>query len=64
MNEEISALVYEYAEEATKTNANDPNLSDSDLQDIKHDVAEHAEEIFCFLLRHYYLVKKTRWMRC
>lgn len=43
--EEISALPYEYAEEATKTDASDPNLSDSDLQSIKHDIAEYAEEI-------------------
>lgn len=58
--EEISALAYEYAEEATKTDASDPNLSDSDLQSIKHDIAEYAEEILRFLLRRYYLAKKPQ----
>lgn len=55
---EITALARGYAEEATKTDGIDPNLSASDLNGIKHDIAEYAEEIIRFLLRRYCLVEK------
>lgn len=58
--EEITALAREYAEEATKADASDPNLSDSDLNGIKRDVTEYAEEILRFLLRRYALVEKEK----
>lgn len=61
MNEqEITALAREYAEEATKADASDPNLSNTDLNGIKHDVAEYAEEVIRFLLRRYCLVEKSK----
>lgn len=56
--EEITALAREYAEEATKADASDPNLSATDLNGIKHDVAEYAEEVIRFLLRRFCLVEK------
>lgn len=56
--EEITALAREYAEEATKADAGDPNLSATDLNGIKHDVAEYAEEVIRFLLRRYCLAAK------
>lgn len=57
---EITALAREYAEEATKADAGDPNLSATDLNGIKHDVAEYAEEVIRFLLRRYCLVEKSK----
>lgn len=57
---EITALAREYAEEATKADASDPNLSATDLNGIKHDVAEYAEEVIRFLLRRYVLVEKSK----
>lgn len=63
MKEElIHALAREYAEEATKADASDPNLSDSDLKGIKRDIAEYAEEVLRFLLRRFFLVDKRRVM--
>ena len=59
-HEEITALAREYAEEATKADAGDPNLSATDLNGIRHDVAEYAEEVIQFLLRRYCLVKKSK----
>lgn len=56
--DQIAALAREYAEEATKADASDPNLSATDLNGIKHDVAEYAEEVIRFLLRRYCLVEK------
>lgn len=50
----------EYAEEATKADASDPNLSATDLNGIKHDVAEYAEEVIRFPLRRYCLVEKSK----
>ena len=57
--EKITALAREYAEEVTKADAGDPNLSAADLNGIKHDVAEYAEEVITFLLRRYCLVEKS-----
>lgn len=57
-NNEITNLSREYAEEATKADAGDPNLSTSDLNGIKRDVAEYAEEVINFLLRRFYFVEK------
>ena len=57
---EITALARGYAEEATKTDGIDPNLSASDLNGIKHDIAEYAEEVIRFLLRRYTLVEKSK----
>lgn len=59
-NEEITALAREYAEEATKADASDPNLSDSDINGIKRDVAEYAVEVIRFLLQRYCLVEKSK----
>ena len=59
-NDQITALAREYAEEATKADASDPNLSATDLNGIKHDVAEYAEEVISFLLRRFCLVEKAR----
>lgn len=59
-DDQITALAREYAEEATKADAGDPNLTASDLNGIKHDVAEYAEEVITFLLRRYCLVKKSK----
>lgn len=56
----ISALAREYAEEVTKADAGDPNLSAADLNGIKHDVAEYVEEVITFLLRRFYLVEKSK----
>lgn len=56
----ITALAREYAEETTKTMTSDPNLTDSDINGIKRDVSEWAEEILRFLLRRYCLVEKRR----
>lgn len=57
-NDQITALAREYAEEATKVMTSNPNLSDSEINDIKHDVSEWAEEILRFLLRRFCLVEK------
>lgn len=57
---QITALAREYAEEATKADASDPNLSDSDINGIKRDVAEWAEEILRFLLRTHCIVSKEK----
>lgn len=57
---EIDKIAREYAEEATKADAGDPNLSASDLNGIKRDVAEYAEEVIRFLLRRYCLVEKCK----
>lgn len=57
---QIHTLAREFAEEATKADAGDPNLSASDLYGIKRDVAEYAEEVIRFLLRRYALVEKSK----
>lgn len=57
---EITALAREYAEDATKTMVSDPNLSDTDINEIKRDVSEYAEEILRFLLRRFCLVEKSK----
>lgn len=57
---QLTALAREYAEEATKADACDPNLSATDLNGIKHDVAEYAEEVISFLLRRFCLVEKRK----
>lgn len=59
-NDQLTALAREYAEETTKTDAGDPNLSASDLNGIKHDVVEYAEEVITFLLRRFCLVEKSK----
>lgn len=59
-DDQITALARVYAEEATKADASDPNLSATDLNGIKHDVAEYAEEVIRFLLRRYCLVEKSK----
>lgn len=59
-DDQITALAREYAEEATKTMTSDPNLSATDLNGIKHDVAEYAEEVIRFLLRRFALVEKGK----
>ena len=43
--EEITKLAEEYAEDATKADAGDPDLSASDLNGIKRDLAEYTEEV-------------------
>lgn len=58
-NDEIAKLAREYAEDATKTDASDPNLSDTDIKGIKHDVAEYAEEVISWLLRTHCIVPKS-----
>lgn len=61
MNEsEITALAREYAEESTKADANDPNLSESDLIEIRYDIEEYVTGILRFLLRRFCLVEKSR----
>lgn len=60
MDKQLTSLAREYAEEATKADAGDPNLSASDLNGIKRDVAEYAEEVISFLLRRFCLVEKSR----
>jgi hypothetical protein len=57
--EQITAIAREYAEEATKVDASDPNLSASDLNGIKNDVAEYAVEIIRWLSNRYCLVEKS-----
>lgn len=59
----ITALAREYAEEATKADAGDPNLSATDLNGIRHDVAEYAEEVIQFLLRRFCLVEKSKVLK-
>lgn len=56
--EEIRKLAEEYAEDATKVMAGDPNLSASDLNGIKRDIAEYAEEVIRFILRTHCIVSK------
>ncbi len=58
--EEITKLAEEYAEDATKVMAGDPDLSASDLNGIKRDVAEYAEEIIRWLLRTHCIVSKDK----
>lgn len=58
--DQITALAREYAGEATKVDASDPNLSDSEINSIRKDVAEYAEWVIRFLLRRYCLVEKSR----
>lgn len=59
-NDEIAKLAREYAEEATKADADDPNLSASDLNGIKRDVAEYAEQVISWLLRTHCIVSKEK----
>lgn len=59
-NDQITALAREYAEEITKADAGDPSLSASDLNGIKHDVAEYAEQLIRWLLRRYCLAEKEK----
>ena len=59
-DQEINDLAREYAEEATKADAGDPNLSASDINEIKRDVAEYAEEILRFLSQRFCLVEKSK----
>lgn len=59
-NEEITALAREYAEESTKADASDPNLSESDLIEIRHDIEEYVTGILRFLFRRYALVEKSK----
>lgn len=59
-DKEITSLAREYAEEITKADAGDPNLSASDLNGIKHDVAEYAEQLIRGLLRRFCLVEKSK----
>lgn len=59
-NDEIAKLAREYAEEATKADAGDPNLSASDLNEIKRDVAEYAEQVISWLLRTHCIVSKEK----
>lgn len=56
----ITALAREYAEESTKADANDPNLSESDLIEIRHDIEEYVTGILRFLFRRYSLVEKSK----
>ncbi|WP_305156223.1 hypothetical protein [uncultured Muribaculum sp.] len=58
--EEITKLAEEYAEDATKVMAGDPDLPASDLNGIKRDVAEYAEEVIRWLLRTHDIVKKSK----
>lgn len=58
--EEITKLAEEYAEDATKADASDPDLSASDLNGIKRDVAEYAEEVIRWLLRTHCIVSKEK----
>lgn len=57
-NDQITALAREYAEESTKADASDPNLSESDLIEIRHDIEEYVTGILRFLFRRFCLVEK------
>lgn len=59
-DQQITAIAREYAEDATKAMAGDPNLSASDLNGIKRDVAEYAEEVIRFILRTHCIVSKEK----
>ena len=54
----ITSLAEEYAEDATKADASDPNLSASVLLGLKRDLAEYAEEVIRFILRTHCIVEK------
>lgn len=58
--EEITKLAEEYAEDATTADASDPNLSASDLNGIKRDLAEYTEEVIRFILRTHCIVSKEK----
>lgn len=58
--EEITKLAEEYAEDATKADAGDPNLSASDLNGIKRDLAEYTEEVIGFILHTHCIVEKRK----
>ena len=58
--EEIRKLAEEYTEDATKADAGDPNLSASDLNALKCDLAEYAEEVIRFILRTHCIVSKEK----
>lgn len=58
--DEIEKLARVYAEDATKADAGNPNLSASDLNGIKRDVAEYAEEVISWLLRTHCIVSKEK----
>ena len=58
--EEITKLAEEYAEDATKADAGDPNLSASDLNGIKRDLAEYTEEVIRFILRTHCIVSREK----
>lgn len=58
--EEITKLAEGYAEDATKVMAGDPNLPASDLNGIKRDAAEYAEEVIRWLLRTHSMVEKSK----
>lgn len=58
--EEITALAREYAEESTKADESDPNLSELDLIEIRHDIEEYVTGILGFLLHRYCLVEKSK----
>lgn len=56
--EEIRKMAVEYAKDATKADAGDPDLSASDLNGIKRDLAEYVEEVIRWLLRTHCIVGK------
>lgn len=58
--QQLENLAREYAEEATKPQKSDPDMSCSDLNEMKRDVAEYAKEIIHWLSKRFYLVDKKR----
>lgn len=56
--DEISLLAREFALHETSCDTSDPNLSDSEINDIRQDVAEFAERVVRFIIRKHYIVNK------
>lgn len=54
----ISLLAREFALHETNLDASDPNLSDSEINGIRRDVAEFAERVVRFIIRKHYIVNK------
>lgn len=48
-NKQIDALAQEYAIEATKADASDPNISATELNKIRHDIEDYMKGLIRWL---------------
>lgn len=58
--QQLENLAREYAEEATKPQKSDPDMSCSDLNEMKRDVVEYAKEIIHWLSKRFYFADKEQ----